>query len=224
MKMNNGAYWSYVGASIGCWWLLLLFPVALCAQVRDLVCKGGVVPMAQMSCPYYMDTTNRQCYFLHPLTRSRIGYSCLDLIAWNQWAIETRKEGFAVGTKEAILFVDFQEVIMEDSILLLVDSMYVVVLGTTDTVLSDFRRNTDKRADVEIPDTVLGIKAYSLPPNISIMNYQENQLRNWGMLGVNGHWLIEPKFDQPFRFQNGFAEVIYYGQRRKINEKGEFVE
>jgi hypothetical protein len=40
----------------------------------------------------------------------------------------------------------------------------------------------------------------------------------------NGQWLIEPKFDQPFRFQNGFAEVIYYGQRRKINEKGEFVE
>ena len=113
---------------------------------------------------------------------------------------------------------------MEDSILLLVDSMYVVVLGTTDTVLSDFRRNTDKRADVEIPDTVLGIKAYSLPPNISIMNYQENQLRNWGMLGVNGQWLIEPKFDQPFRFQDGFAEVLYYGEKRKINEKGEFVE
>jgi hypothetical protein len=50
------------------------------------------------------------------------------------------------------------------------------------------------------------------------------QVHGWGMLGTNGKWLIEPKFDQPFRFQNGFAEVLYYGQKRKINEKGEFVE
>ncbi len=51
-----------------------------------------------------------------------------------------------------------------------------------------------------------------------------HELHEWGMLGSNGQWLIEPKFDQPFRFQNGFAEVIYYSKRRKINEKGEFVE
>jgi hypothetical protein len=49
-------------------------------------------------------------------------------------------------------------------------------------------------------------------------------LKTWGMLGQDGHWKIEPKFDAPFHFQNGTAEVIYYGQRRKINEKGDFVE
>ncbi len=46
----------------------------------------------------------------------------------------------------------------------------------------------------------------------------------WGILGTDGRWLIEPIFDAPFHFQNGIAEVLYYGQKRKINEKGEFVE
>ncbi len=50
------------------------------------------------------------------------------------------------------------------------------------------------------------------------------QLVNWGILGGNGQWLIEPKYDARFHFKNGIAEVIYYGQKRKINEKGEFVE
>lgn len=50
------------------------------------------------------------------------------------------------------------------------------------------------------------------------------RLRNWGMLGADGTWVIEPKFDAPFYFENGIAEVLYYGQKRKINEKGEFVE
>jgi hypothetical protein len=39
----------------------------------------------------------------------------------------------------------------------------------------------------------------------------------------HGQWLIEPKFDSPFHFQSGLAEVIHYGQKRKINEKGEFI-
>jgi hypothetical protein len=44
------------------------------------------------------------------------------------------------------------------------------------------------------------------------------------IIGNRGYWLIEPKFDAPFHFENGIAEVLYYGQKRKINEKGEFVE
>ncbi|MBK9452327.1 MAG: hypothetical protein IPN95_23480 [Bacteroidetes bacterium] len=51
------------------------------------------------------------------------------------------------------------------------------------------------------------------------------------MPNTNTKWFIEPKFDAPFHFENGTADVLYYGQRRKINEnlqiseaKGEFVE
>ena len=51
-----------------------------------------------------------------------------------------------------------------------------------------------------------------------------HDIHTWGILGENGEWLILPIFDAPFGFQDGFAEVMYYGQKRKINEKGEFVE
>ncbi len=53
---------------------------------------------------------------------------------------------------------------------------------------------------------------------------KSSDIHCWGMINKAGQWLIEPKFDGPFSFQNGFAEVLYYGQKRKINEKGEFVE
>ncbi len=57
------------------------------------------------------------------------------------------------------------------------------------------------------------------------MNYADCELiHGWGILGTNAEWLIAPKFDAPFHFKHGIAEVLYYGQKRKINEKGEFVE
>jgi hypothetical protein len=74
--------------------------------------------------------------------------------------------------------------------------------------------------------SIQGISAYCLTstspsPNIFIYDWR---VHYWGMLGTNGKWLIEPLFDDPFVFQNGIADVLYYGQKRKINEKGEFVE
>jgi hypothetical protein len=51
-----------------------------------------------------------------------------------------------------------------------------------------------------------------------------SDLRTWGFLSVQGEWLIEPKFDEPFYFVDGIAEVVYYGQKREINEEGEFVQ
>ena len=54
--------------------------------------------------------------------------------------------------------------------------------------------------------------------------HQNEARKNWGMLSTDGEWLIEPIYDAPFVFQDGIAEVIYYGEKRKINEQGEFVE
>jgi hypothetical protein len=76
-------------------------------------------------------------------------------------------------------------------------------------------------------DTLQSQTCYCVPQLALDSNSQPlgcDVLKNWGMLGTNAKWLIEPKFDQPFRFQDGFAEVLYYGEKRKINEKGEFVE
>jgi hypothetical protein len=66
-----------------------------------------------------------------------------------------------------------------------------------------------------VPEYVNSFESGPIPCNI---------LKNWGMMDTDGKWRIEPKFDGPFDFKNGIAEVRYYGQKRKINEKGEFVE
>jgi hypothetical protein len=58
----------------------------------------------------------------------------------------------------------------------------------------------------------------------STEDFLMKQLRNWGMLAADGKWVIEPIYDAPFHFENGVADVLYYSQKRKINDKGEFVE
>lgn len=72
---------------------------------------------------------------------------------------------------------------------------------------------------------VQGMAAFCIP-KVHEKLYNENceEVHTWGMLGTHGQWLIEPQFDGPFYFRDGIAEVLYYGQRRKINEKGEFVD
>jgi hypothetical protein len=76
------------------------------------------------------------------------------------------------------------------------------------------------------PQVIQGMEAFCLADlgDRPIDRIYCDDLHSWGMLGTNGKWLIPPKFDAPFRFQDGFAEVLYYGKRRKINVLGEFVE
>ncbi len=72
-------------------------------------------------------------------------------------------------------------------------------------------------------ETVNGRQGYCLYSAYSYFSIlEEVQIRTWGFIDrENGEWVIEPKFDAPFSFQNGVAEVVYYGQKFKINEKGE---
>ncbi len=76
-------------------------------------------------------------------------------------------------------------------------------------------------------DTVRGAKGFCVPEYVPLQysgSLSCKELKNWGILGVDGKWLIAPIFDNRFEFDNGVAEVLSYGQKRKINEKGEFVE
>jgi hypothetical protein len=82
----------------------------------------------------------------------------------------------------------------------------------------------DEIKDIIQPDTVGGIRAYCLPLWEDHWPGDCDAPRTWGMLGTNGKWLIAPMFDTPFRFQDGTAKVVHYGQKRRINETGEFVE
>ena len=85
----------------------------------------------------------------------------------------------------------------------------------------------DARENPLHPLIVNDMEAFCLPqlaPNFYQCTGLKPDYQNWGMLGTNGQWIIAPQYDDPFTFENGIANVRYYGQKRKINEKGEFVE
>lgn len=89
---------------------------------------------------------------------------------------------------------------------------------------------TVERADcwvvqVDLPDTVLGQSALCVARKpLEMQTTLCGTLHSWGMIDRNGNWLIAPQYDRPFRFVNGAALVERYGQKFKIDEKGERVE
>ena len=48
-------------------------------------------------------------------------------------------------------------------------------------------------------------------------------LRNWGMMDVQGKWRIDPCYDKPFHFDAGRAHVWYKGIPGSIDETGRFL-
>ncbi len=74
------------------------------------------------------------------------------------------------------------------------------------------------------PEMVGGTTVYCATPMILGDDWHCYDVHGWGMMRLDGTWMIEPKFDRSFSFRWGDAEVFYYGQKRKINEKGEFVD
>jgi hypothetical protein len=74
-------------------------------------------------------------------------------------------------------------------------------------------------------DTLDGKRVYCFPAySPGLERFSCAQLRNWGMMDDQGNWRIEPKFDKPFSFTRGFADVWYMGMPRRIDEAGEFVD
>jgi WG containing repeat len=74
-------------------------------------------------------------------------------------------------------------------------------------------------------DSIDGKLYYCLPKGTDRVDLLDcDEIHGWGLLGTDGNWFIEPIFDGAFTFKNGIAEVKYYGQKRKINTQGEFVE
>lgn len=74
---------------------------------------------------------------------------------------------------------------------------------------------------------VQGMRAFCIAPlyeRIPGVQINCKEVAAWGILGENGKWLVPAEFDTPFEFHEGVAEVLHYGKKRKINEKGEFLE
>lgn len=79
---------------------------------------------------------------------------------------------------------------------------------------------------MKIPlDTIQNQEVICAPkfvPNMKRVN--ADRMHNWGMLNLKGEWLIEPRFDSKFSYENQIAEVKLLGKLIRIDEFGEVFE
>lgn len=201
---------------------------ALKAQLQLIV--SDHLPENMLENVWYQDTVSKGLRFKAPWDRDGFYDSYKQCYRWHNYLVwESGWGGYFLGTARGPGYSSSMSnaPVATDSILVLHYDGLVVVIDTRSDTLSRWFGTGAPRYYTSIPVLkIQGNDAYILPKYIRHNRpyFEGNELHTWGVLGTNGKWLIEPKFDAPFRFQNGIADVIYYGQRRKINEKGEFVE
>ncbi len=194
------------------------------AQVILKIASGRTPPVATTKANYYLDSVAQLAYIKKMEGWVVVQNHCLRLQSYQGLAMMQTLEGCSIGQRDGNIYMKAQKCICEDSLLLLIGLDRINVLKGGLEIVSLFRE-PDSYPALGVAQQLAAGRAYCLTDRFPYHGAQPvADMRTWGMLGTNGQWLIEPKFDAPFGFQNGFADVIYYGQKRRINEKGEFVE
>jgi hypothetical protein len=66
---------------------------------------------------------------------------------------------------------------------------------------------------------------YCMPAYVPGLKYgYDVTMRNWGLLNTKAEWVIPPKFDHPFKIEDGKAELFHKGERQVWNLAGERLE
>ncbi len=197
-------------------------------QAQSRIAKGAGDPQGLRDHDWYLDTIDGGLWWAKQNVWVHSNFSPADeIFACGKLTVIHRSTGYAAIKGEGNLLCSHVPTIRcLDTLLLLENAPRLSFMRTSDgRFASDYTFGYRCWNADDPPDTIAGIMAYCAVANIRPNNPIEcNEMRTWGMIGFNGHWLIEPKYDAPFHFQNGIADVLYYGQKRKINEKGEFVE
>jgi hypothetical protein len=212
---------------------ILMFQGSLFCQVR--FCNRGDLPKGTGDFGPFVDTLNQKVWYFQ-VAHTKAKWEHLDLREYisfeacgHRLILNKLKGGGKILGNDIFVYVD------EADFLYCGDSILTIYSGKRLRMLSlkkDYAlasRDIVGLENVRL-ETLEGkqgycVSAYYGATYMAIHLVADTNLRTWGILDRDtGQWLIEPKFDGPFIFQNGFAEVIYYGQKRKINEKGEFVE
>jgi hypothetical protein len=207
--------------------MLILAAAPLFAQLR--IERGGAVPQEASGDVWWLDTLKREVFHHQTDGWKMVANPNIDaLFSCHGYVYAMRKYGGGVEFNPATRDptpIPITSCICWDSV--------VAVWYVTQAIVHDHHRKMITRMDGVSPfgqsayptQTVQGLSAICLPLTPRESGHLHiSELRSWGMLGENGKWVIEPQFDAPFTFKNGFAEVLYYGQRRKINVSGEFVD
>lgn len=206
------------------YWVLISLPSLASAQVPIL--QGPDIPQNSLHADWYLDTVAHRVYHRQPdwklvpsshvfSLRSCGKYLLMTTIHITYVALEN-EEFVGAGTACECL----------DRLVRMRNENAYFFWGDAGYLGRALCGNDEPAEAIFLPtDRVGGVPAFciSATENKDSKIYL-NDAHAWGMIDLKGKWLIEPKYDAPFHFENGVAEVIYYGQRRKINEKGEFVE
>lgn len=143
-------------------------------------------------------------------------YACGPLIIFHSSMLE-----FAInGLQDIHLYVD--QKYCADSMALVVSGSYAYTFDPTGEWIGS--RYVLPKWPILPPITIQGMDAFSVQRAVPVL--LKNRIDGehlWGVFGSNGQWLIEPVYSDPITFKNGVAKVTYYGERRKINEYGEFL-
>ncbi len=209
-----------------CMMAMFLLP-NLVMHAQSRIAKGAGIPQGLHDYDWYLDTIDGGLWWCEQNVWVHSSYSPADeILTCGKLTIIHKVNGYqAIHSNGHAIWPYVNTVTCLDTLLLMTSVQGLIFIETHDGRLaSDNRHGYQCWDGNETPDTIGGRLAYCVVPRDLKSEKKCDDLRTWGMIGFNGHWLIEPKFDQPFRFQDGFAEVMYYGEKRKINEKGEFVE
>lgn len=203
----------------------------LAAQNKTITSGEGVPTSHQPWYDYYLDTQHHRAYIHHPgMHGDPFWYLITDddvltLDVCNGFAIcFDGKKYRAYNYTLALGMTAFQAYRCTDSLLWAWNQYGVRVF---DREGKETRRMFGQKSfgcetGGSVADTVGGKLAFCvLLPQLDGYSAPCEDLKAWGMMGLDFNWIIEPKYDEPFNFHNGVAEVVLYGKRLKINEAGE---
>ncbi len=206
-------------------WTVFVFSLPISGFAQVNIVKGNRAPDKFLNADWYLDTVGHYCWHrkngAFPL---RSSFSDVNNIQDFEGAVALKISNTTyLMSYSGIHLHSATEVRRLEDVTMLMLGEYSQFFYKDSTFLGrNWKRRQSDIGDQQIVNGVAVFCATIFPEVYGIPLTQD--VHGWGMLGTDGKWLIEPKFDAAFRFQNGFADVIYYGQRRKINEKGEFVE
>lgn len=186
--------------------------------------KGLVPPAEVRASHWFLDTLTPMAYHAKDGEWKKVtSDSVIDVTLCKGWILLKTKSGASLWNSGGVIMPNVFNCICSDSMRFVLYPNGVICYDLQDQEI--LRTNCIDRDRWKI-DTLLSTAAVCA----SIAHQRMprwvpcQEIHEWGMYGGSGRWLIPPIFDGPFHFQNGMAEVLYYGQQRKINEKGAFVE
>lgn len=211
--------------SAACWLVPVLLDAPLRAQVP--IYRGDTLPVSSGMTAWFLDTINHLAWVdtdkYWKMVPSR--YAVEEIVDCAGRLILKTERGYELWENLEKVDQVFAEVVCGESTYFSVSKIRdeIQLRDASNAVKYGLQGWPSWSGSVR-PQIVAGKLVFCVPYIAPDSNFSCAQLKAWGMMSVTGDWVIPPRFDEMFRFKKGFAKVVYYGRRRKINERGTFIE